>query len=97
IKKKKKKKTKISIKKINTGRTLQVKESILNNHESAKKTLKVGLFPKSYHSLENVDYVIYAGKLIKSEYILRNFSPEDWHFDLLFKTSGMSTLNWTIF
>src|SRR5699024_660316 len=92
-----KNKSTVIIDKIYTGGTLQVAESILNNHESAKKTLKVGLFPKSYHSLENVDYVIYAGKLIKSEYILRNFSPEDWHFDLLFKTSGMSTLNWTIF
>lgn len=78
----------VIIDKIYTGGSLHVAENILNNNESDSKTLKVGLFPKSYHSLQNIDYVIYAGRLIKSEYILRNFSPENWHFDLLLETSS---------
>ncbi|KGX85215.1 hypothetical protein [Pontibacillus litoralis] len=79
----------VIIDKIYTGGSLLIAEDLVVGKRSntSPKILKVGLFPKSYHSLHNVDYVVYAGRLIKSTYILENYTSEDWHFGLLLEPS----------
>ncbi|WP_343109643.1 hypothetical protein, partial [Salmonella enterica] len=49
-----------------------------------KIVLKIGLFPKSFSHLCTVDYVVYAGRLIKSIDIIEKCSEENWHKKALY-------------
>lgn len=84
----------VIIDKVYTGGTIVSAAEKLQAHLGPNIAIrKVGLFPKTYDSIKNLDYVVYAGRLFSSDFILRNCSKEFWHIELLYLKEKESALS----
>nr|WP_307441430.1 hypothetical protein [Bacillus atrophaeus] len=76
--------TVVIIDKVYTGGSIKLAEEIVRKENPhIKNIIKVGLFPKAYQSIINMDYIVYAGRLIRSDEVITKINPESWHIDLL--------------
>lgn len=83
----------VVIDKTYTGGTINLASEIIKSEfGNNTKIVRVGLYPKTYKSLEILDYVVFAGKLISTRYILENFNKENWFSELILEDNKNITM-----
>ncbi|MEE9217128.1 MAG: hypothetical protein V3U32_06795 [Anaerolineales bacterium] len=75
--------TYVIIDKAYTGKSILAAREQLIQSVGKAKIATVGLFPKSYGALKNLDFIVFAGHLLTTADILPRCSAASWHMDLL--------------